>query len=107
MPAIVDNYRVNSDKVGVDNRRKVTDAQREEIVKLYKAGGISQRALGIKYGVSKRSVQFILDPEKLVRNRMLRTPEKIKEYNRNHTVDMRVHRAHKAELLRKGLLTEI
>lgn len=53
-----------------DKRIKLTDVEREEIKSLY--GTISQRKLARMYGVSRRLIQFIGDPEKHEKNLIAR-----------------------------------
>lgn len=47
-----------------DRRRKLTEEQKQEIRRIREADGMSQAALAQMFGVSKRLVQLILDPEK-------------------------------------------
>ena len=49
-----------------DRRIKLTNEQKSEIHK--NELGLSQRALAAQYGVSRRTIQFILDPDKLKEN---------------------------------------
>lgn len=49
-----------------DRRIKLTPEQKEEIRK--NTEGLSQRVLANKYGVSRRTIQFILNPDKLKEN---------------------------------------
>lgn len=51
-----------------DKRIKLTDDDRQEIRKLYNTGTFSQRQLAKMFNVSRRSIQFVLDPEKLRKN---------------------------------------
>ena len=95
----LEDFRVASDVPGKDLRRKLTNAQHVEIQLRYSMGDTSQRALAEDYGVSRRTIQFIVDPSKLEANRALRTPERVKDYNRKHTEAMRKHRAHKRKLM--------
>jgi len=59
-----------SDKIRLkphqDRRRKLTDKDKEEIRSMK---GLSQRKLAKMFGVSRRTIQFILDPEKLAANK--------------------------------------
>lgn len=52
-----------------DKRRKLTPAQYSAIREEYNTGTISQRGLARKYGVSRRSIVFILYPERLEASR--------------------------------------
>ena len=82
-----------------DRRIKLTDMEREEIRILY--GIISQRKLARIYGVSRRLIQFIGDPEKHEKNlvaRRKRGGSKFyydKDKHREYTKD---HRHHKQKL---------
>lgn len=51
-----------------DKRIKLTDDDKEEIRKLYSKGMFSQRQLAEMFNVSRRSIQFVLNPEKLKEN---------------------------------------
>lgn len=46
-----------------DRRRKLTDAQRAEILKLRQETGAGYRAIARRFGVSRSLVRFICDPE--------------------------------------------
>ena len=49
----------------LDDRRKLSNVQIDEIRKLYKAGGWTWRSLGIEYNVSKTIVgYYVSDPER-------------------------------------------
>jgi DNA-binding XRE family transcriptional regulator len=53
----------------MSKRAKLTDEQREQIRATYKGGVVSQRELAEEYGVSRRTIQFVLDPEKYERQK--------------------------------------
>lgn len=90
-----------------DKRIKLTDDDREEIRKLYDECMLSQRKLAEMFNVSRRTIQFVLNPEKLKRNNEQRLErgkdgryydkEKQKEY-------MRQYRHQKKELCDEGKL---
>lgn len=77
-----------------DKRIKLTDDDKEEIRKLYNKGMFSQRQLAEMFNVSRRSIQFALNPEALKRNQEQRIErgkdgryydkEKQKEYMRQY-----------------------
>lgn len=77
-----------------DSRIKLTDNDKTEIRKLYSTGMFSQRKLAEMFNVSRRSIQFILSPEKLKENYKQRLQrgkdgryydkEKQKEYMRKY-----------------------
>ena len=54
--------------LGLDRRRKLTDEQKAQII----ASSLSQRKLAIAFGVSRRTIQFLKDPSKLLLNRQQR-----------------------------------
>ena len=56
---------------GYDRRIKLTDEQKEEIREIYSFGKCGTRTLAREYGVSKRLVQFIVDPQKAERQKEL------------------------------------
>lgn len=51
-----------------DKRVKLSEDDKKEIRKIYAQGLMSQRQLATMFNVSRRSIQFVLDPEKLKRN---------------------------------------
>lgn len=55
----------------LDRRRKLTEEQKKEIFE--NKLGLSQRKLAAMYEVSRRTIQFILDPEKLIENKKTKT----------------------------------
>jgi hypothetical protein len=69
-------------KVEVDKRVKLTKEQKEDIIAYRKEHGIKRgygdRVLAEMYGVSRRTIQFILDPNKLEVNRAIAKQRKIK-----------------------------
>lgn len=67
MPAISDKLRTGRN---FDRRLKLTDTQRAAIRE--NAEDKSMRVLAIEYGVSRRTVQFILQPDKLRENKLRR-----------------------------------
>jgi hypothetical protein len=94
-----------------DKRVKLTKSQKEEIYILYNLyGAYSQRELATMYGVSKRLITFIVDPEKLKKNyenRLEKGGSKIYYNKDKHTEAIRKHRRYKQELnLRDELVDE-
>jgi transposase len=89
-----------------DKRRKLTEAQKEEI-RVQHAQGASQRQLATHFGVSRRLIQFILDPEKEARAKQLYA-ERRKDgryYDPDkHAAAIREHRHHKHKLYTEGKL---
>lgn len=90
---------------GMDKRVKLTEAQKGEIRDL--AVTLSQRELAARFGVSRRAIQFILDPAKWIEN-LERRKERggsAQYYDKEtHADAMRRHRRHKKLLSDKGEL---
>jgi len=94
------------DKVGLgkdrDARIKLTDDDKKRVVELYDTGLWSKHALAREFVVSKRLIQFILNPEVLEQNlrRRAETGGSKQYYSADkHKHYMRRHRARKAELI--------
>lgn len=103
----------------LDRRVKLTHAQKDEIRQLVAAHAdrakrgiigeaISQRILARRYGVSRRTIQFILDPAKVERNKQTfqerggwRTYYKGRDARKEIQKE---HRHYKEGLYKKGLL---
>jgi transposase len=86
---------------------KLTDKQRAEIRE--NVDGLSQRALAKRYGVSRRLITFILNPEKLAENKKRRAERggSTIYYDREtHTKAMRDHRRYKKRLDQAKLLED-
>lgn len=69
----------------VDKRVKLSIDQKEEIIALKKKFGrtLGDRKIAERYNVSRKLIQFILDPEKLVRTRMLSKERKLNKQLKN------------------------
>ena len=90
---------------GKDRRVKLTEAQKGEILNL--AVTLSQRELAARFSVSRRTIQFILDPAKRAANlerREQRGGSKAYYDRESHTESVRRHRQHKKQLADKGEL---
>lgn len=105
MPAISDKLRTGRK---FDRRLKLTDAQRAAIRE--NAEGKSMRALAIEFGVSRRTIQFILQPDKLRENKLRRDERggwrqyyKKDEWCETH----REHRKYKRKLLEEDKITRM
>lgn len=97
-------YKFETDKIKMprekDRRVKLTDDERKEIKKLY--GKVSQRKLASAFGVSRRLIQFIGDPEKLKQNlkrREERGGSSVYYERKKHTKAMKRHRRYKFEVM--------
>jgi transposase len=65
MPRKTDTIAINDHFI--DKRTKLLPCQKERVVAMYGTGNYSQRDLAKMFKVSKRLIQFTLDPEKLKR----------------------------------------
>lgn len=91
-----------------DRRRKLTDDQKEEIRRIYATGVCGMRPLAKQFGVSRSTIQFIVNPERA---------EAVKQRAKKHWRDYRPskeewaktvkeHRHYKHELYVKGELKD-
>ena len=103
MPRKSDIIPINNPKL--DKRVKLTDEQRNEIHA--NKQGLSQRKLAKAYGVSRRLITFILDPEKAKKNRETRQAKGGSKFYYNkekHTKATKKHRDYKKELFNNNLI---
>ena len=90
-----------------DKRVKLTKEDKELIKHLYETTDTSQRKLATQFGVSRRLITFILDPEKQKANLQARDARGgSKKYYDKETNKkrMKAHREHKRALYEEGLL---
>ena len=83
-----------------DRRQKLTPEQKSEIAFRYATTGISQRKLAKEYGVSRRLITFIVNPEEENRNKQqlkIRKPDRAKL-----TKSVREYRRYKQKLFLEG-----
>ena len=99
---IIDKYIIGDYRN--DKRTKLSPEQKKDIRKLYSTGEWSQRQLAREFDVSKRLVQFILDPKKLARAVELHDSKKYYKGGKDWRDTMRRHREHKKILLLEGKL---
>lgn len=107
MPYKFEKTPINNPKN--DRRVKLTDEDRENIRKEYAEGEISQRGLAKKYNVSRRLIQFVLDPEKAeaARRQYAERRKDGRYYDKEkHREYVKEHRQHKKMLFEKGELGE-
>lgn len=89
-----------------DRRRKLTDAQREEILHRYNTESIGTRPLAKEYGVSRSLIQVIVNPA-IAERKKQRIKEHWRDYRPNKeewAKTMREHRHYKQELYLAGKL---
>ena len=92
-----------------DRRVKLTEEEREEIKKIYVLGGIGYQKLANEFGVSKRTVYWIINPEKQKENYALRVANggSAQYYDRvAHRKSMKELRHYKKALDDVGLLQD-
>ncbi len=102
MTAIADRYRIARREPGVDARVILSPEDKETIRRQRVELGLSQRSLAKMWGVSRRTIQFILDPKKLENNKERRRERggEAQYYDKDtHAGYMRKHRQHKRQLL--------
>lgn len=101
MPYISSSIKIAGTKN--DRRVKLTEKDKQEILR--NPEGLSQRKLALMYGVSRRTIQFILDPAKLERNKQARKERGgWKQYydKEAHRVSIAEHRSYKQSLFLNG-----
>lgn len=97
-------------KVGpeYDRRRKLTEEQKEEIKKIYASGVCGMRPLAKQFGVSRTTIQIIVNPERAAKVKQ-RIKDHWKDYQRpkeERTATMREHRQYKKMLYEQGKIKE-
>ena len=105
MPYKSDKISINNELL--DRRVKLTQEDKRRIKELYESGTHSQRSLAKLYNVSRRSIIFIIHPERLEENKLRRKERggsKIYYDREYHNEKMKEHRKYKNELLKKGLI---
>ena len=70
MPRKSDSIPIENEKL--DRRIKLTSEDKENIKLTAETGNYSQRQIALMFGVSRRTIQFILFPEKLEENKKRR-----------------------------------
>lgn len=89
-----------------DRRQKLTPGQRAEIFRRYHTEDISQRQLAREYGVSRRLITFIVDPEKMeaANEGLKRRKAKglYKPDKQKWAATVREHRRYKQQLYNQG-----
>lgn len=92
-----------------DRRRKLTEEQKAEILRIYESGVCGMRPLAKQFGVSRTTIQIIVKPDKAARIK-----QRIKDHWRDYRPSneewaeiMREHRHYKQSLYVKGELKEV
>lgn len=93
-----------------DRRRKLTDEQKREIKRIYESGVCGQRPLAKQFGVSRRTIQFIVDEGKKQRCaeqfKQRRKDGRYKPTKEEWATTVREHRRYKQKLYLNGELQE-
>ena len=88
-----------------DRRIKLNDFDKQNIIGLYKHAGESINQLARLFNVNKRTIQFILFPERLAHNRelrLLRGGSKIYYNKDSHNDSVKRMRRYKQQLFKEG-----
>lgn len=72
MPYAHEHNGITLKSISKDRRIKLSDIDKQNIIKLYETGLYSITGLSKTYNVNKRVIQFLLFPERLQRNKELR-----------------------------------
>lgn len=87
-----------------DARRKLTEAEKERIRRLYSSGSYSQRELAGKFNVSRRLIVFTIYPERLKKLQQHKKDIKyhLKAYNKDkHREYIKKYRHRKQSILHR------
>lgn len=89
-----------------DRRRKLTDEQKREIKRIYETGVCGTRPLAKQFGVSRSTIQVIVNPSIAQRQKdyVKQNWSKYKQTGKEWAETMRDHRRYKQELYLKGEL---
>lgn len=105
MPEKVDKINLPEN---LDRRRKLTDAQKDEIRHKYETGFYSLNGLAKEYEVSKKTILLIVNPDS-----KRKSDDRIKEHWKDYQPSkqerariMREHRNYKKQLLKSGMIAE-
>jgi ribosome-binding protein aMBF1 (putative translation factor) len=106
MPYKSEKIKIEGTKL--DRRRKLTEDQKEYIRWLREEEGLSQRKLATMFGVSRRLITYIIDPEKEKRNKAIQKQHRQEgryKYTKEQWAEvMREHRHYKEKLHKDGLI---
>ena len=89
-----------------DRRRKLTDDQKEEIKRIYAEGKCGTRPLAKQFGVSRKTIQLIVNPEIKQRQHdyVANNWRKYRPTKEEWAETMKEYRRYKQELYLKGEL---
>ena len=91
-----------------DRRRKLTDEQKEEIKRIYKSGVCGTRPLAKQFGVSRATIQVIVNPARAesIKQRRKENWRNYRPTKEEWAETIREHRRYKQNLYLKGELKE-
>lgn len=93
-----------------NRRNKLSDEQRVEILFKYQTGEYSTYKLAEEYNVSRRTIGFVLNPERYERQKELvrKNSKERKYYNKEkHAQYVRNTQRYRKQLMEKGELIEV
>ena len=105
MPYKSEKLKLPPDK---DRRRKLTDEQKEQIRRIYATGVCGMRPLAKQFGVSRTTIQIIVNPERAASIKQ-RTKEHWRDYRPSKEEWAKIvkeHRHYKHDLYVKGELKD-
>ena len=93
----LDRFKVGEE---YDRRRKLTQEQKEQILEIYKQGGITMTDLGKQFGVTRHTRAIIVKPER-AKAVAERVKERWQDYydTEKHSKEMQKHRQYKRKLM--------
>lgn len=104
MPYKAEKIKIEGTKL--DRRRKLTEDQKQYIRWLREEEGLSQRQLAAMFGVSRRLITFVLDPDKEKQNKAIQKQHRQEgryKYTKEQWAEtMREHRHYKQQLHKEG-----
>ena len=104
MPYKSEKIKIEGTKL--DRRRKLTEDQKQYIRWLRQEEGLSQRQLATMFGVSRRLITFVLDPDKELKNKALQKQHRQEgryKYTKEQWAEVqREHRRYKQQLHKEG-----
>lgn len=106
MPYIFETQKLKMKKEN-DKRIKLTNENKQEIRKMYETGMYSQRQLASMFNVSRRSIQFAINPDNYRRNLdlLIERRKDGRYYDKEkHTEYVREYRKRKKKLYEEGEL---
>lgn len=106
MPYLSEKIKI--DNTMLDRRRKLTEEQKEQIKAIYKTGVCGTRPLAKQFGVSKTTIQIIVNPAIAERRKQYikETWKKYQKYGKEHSAVIREHRRYKQKLFLEGKINK-